>query len=141
MLKQSILSTYSESYNFVDENMKLIKIFTRLDLCMIVSNVTLFIFYEPLSAKERHRPNEAHSPCSINNMLCHVGFYIFQGSGSYLTGILMASIDCLFCKLATICGCLFEVLHLNLKNIKYCKNGIGLKQLRENIIMHQEILR
>lgn len=140
-LRQTILSTYSESYCFVDENMELIKIFTKIDLCAIVANVSIFMFYEPLSANERRLPNAAPCPCDSNNLFCFLGFYVFQATGSYLTGILMASIDCLFCKLATICSCLFEVLYSNLKNIDYGKNTVTLEELSENVKRHQEILR
>lgn len=140
-LSQTILSTYSESYSFVDENMQLIKIFTKIDLCAIVANVSIFMFYEPLSANERRLPNAAPCPCDSKNPLCFLGFYVFQATGSYFTGILMASIDCLFCKLATICSCLFEVLYSNLKNIDYGKHAETLEELNENVKMHQEILR
>lgn len=142
LLKMPILYKYPVKYDFVMRNINWIKIFTILYMIMIMLHVSFLLFGEPnISTNGKRRlPCEVHVKCSLDNDICYMGFYVFTIINFYVSGILNATMDCMFCKLTTICSCLFDVLHANLECADYADNESAEEILKENVFRHINIL-
>lgn len=140
MLLKPILSTYPKEYTFVRKKMTFINFFSKVNLFLIAFDETYYMFFEPSETEGRHLPNEVAVPCDLNGDFCFVVFYVLQVIFIYLYGILMTALDCMFCKWAMVCSCLFEILYFNLNHIDYENDKRAVERLKENVARHIAIL-
>lgn len=110
---------------------------------VIVSYATYVTLLKPFinNRGQRSLPFEAHMPCDLEEDICYFSFWAFQIVNGYISSQTNVNMECLFCKVMTACCCLFDVLQNNLSNIDYRYEETAEKELRDNIIMHQNLLR
>lgn len=90
---------------------------------------------------QRILPLDAHTPCDLENDSCYFSFLTFQFIAGYISCHTNVNLDCLFCKLVTACCSLFDILQFNLSNMDYRSEEVAEIELRNNVVLHQKILR
>lgn len=126
----------------LERDVKFTKWLTNIYRFVIISFATYVAFLKPFlnSKVKRELPFEVLVPCNLENNFCYVSFFIFQAIVGYISSQTNINMECLFCKLMTACGCLFDVLHYNLTYIDYSEE-MAEEDLRYNILLHQKLVR
>lgn len=144
ILNRNMFKNISKThYTSPQQRINFAKWFTRTNIYLVLLYVIFIAYYAPLkmSGKERHLPSEARVPCSLDNDVCYIGFFIFHSVNCIMTATTNTVLDCLFCKFTTICSGLFEVVQKNFEELDYRNYDSSLKTLRKNIILHHKVLK
>lgn len=143
-LKQPTYTKFPKVYlKAMKNDIKFTRRLTNIYRLVIVSYASYLSLVRPFINKRDQRSLifEAHMPCDLENNACYFSVIAFQTINAYISSQTNINMECLFCKLVTACSCLFDVLKHNLSDIDYRYEEIAEGELRNNVIMHQNLLR